>query len=175
MSNPVLYVLCGLPFSGKTTFARALAIQCDLVHLDLDALACAQGFFPEEGVTDEQWGSMFREIYQQLPILLQSGKSVVFDAVNYDRIGRDRLRAIARQSDSSAHVIYLKISVQEIEQRRQTNQSHHQRPSVRDQDFIELAAEFETPTIEEDVLIYYGTQSISSWIEDDIHCEFGIG
>jgi predicted kinase len=155
--------------------ARALATQCGLVHLDLDALARPQGFFPEEGISDEQWGSLFNEAYQQLATLLQSGKSVVFDAVNFDRVGRGRLRAIARHSDSSASVIYCKLSLQEIEQRRHANQTHHRRSSVRDQDFVELATEFETPTMEENVLIYDGTQSVPDWIKENNHCELHIG
>jgi predicted kinase len=171
MPKPVLYILCGLPFSGKTTLARALANQCGFVHLDLDALARTKDLLPEEGINDEQWSDVFREVYEQLMILLKSGKSVVFDAVNYDRVGRNRLREIAQQSDSVVHIIYFKISIREIEQRRQANQAHHERPSVRDQDFAALDAEFESPTIEENILIYDGTESIPDWIKDHIHCD----
>src|SRR5687768_15063972 len=94
MPKSTLYIMCGLPFSGKTTLARTLANECGFVHLDLDAIARANSLFPEEGINDEQWGQVFREVYRQVVALLISGKSVVFDAVNYDRVGRDRLRAI---------------------------------------------------------------------------------
>ena len=171
MPKPTLYIMCGLPFSGKTTLARALANKCGFVHLDLDALARAKSLFPEEGINNEQWGRMFKELYQQVTILLNSGKSVIFDAVNYDRIGRDRLRTIAQQSDSSVHVIYIHLPLQEIEQRRQVNQADPQRPPVRDKDFVELAVEFEIPTLEENLLVYDGTQSIAEWIKQYIHCD----
>jgi predicted kinase len=163
--------MCGLPFSGKTTLAHALANQCGFVHLDLDAIARAKGLFPEAGIHDEQWGRVFREVYRQVAALLTSGKSVVFDAVNYDRVGRDRLHTIAQQSGSSAHVIYINLSVQEIEQRRRANQAIHQRPPVRDKDFVELATEFEVPTIEENLLVYDGTCSIPEWIRKYIRCD----
>src|SRR5688500_400951 len=117
-----LYIMCGLPFSGKTTLARTLANQCGFVHLDLDAIARTKSLFPEEGINDEQWGQVFREVYQQVADLLSKGKSVVFDAVNYDRAGRDGLHTIAQQSDSSVHVIYINLSIWEIEQRRHANQ-----------------------------------------------------
>jgi predicted ATPase len=34
-SKPTLYILCGLPFSGKTTLARALADRCGFVHTEV--------------------------------------------------------------------------------------------------------------------------------------------
>ena len=171
MPRPSLYIMCGLPFSGKTTIARALASRCDFVHLDLDALARAKSLFPEEGINDEQWSQMFREAYQQIALILTSGNSVVFDAVNYDRAGRDRLRMIAQQSDSSVYVVYIDLPIREIEQRRQANLADQTRPLVRDIDFAELVRGFEIPTVEENLLIFDGTQSISEWIKRHIRCD----
>ena len=169
MTESTLYILCGLPFSGKTTLAQALADQCGFVHLDLDAMARVNNLFPEESINDEQWSDIFREAYQQTAALLASGKSVVFDAVNSAWDGRDRLRAIAQRSGSSVHVIYIDLSTREIEQRRQANQVARQRPPVREEDFVELSTSFEIPTIEENLLVYDGTQSIPEWIEQNIH------
>jgi len=163
--------MCGLPFSGKTTLARALANQCGCVHLDLDAIARKKNLFPEEGINDEQWGHVFREVYRQVATLLTSGKSVVFDAVNYDRVGRDRLRTIAQQSDSAVHVIYIDLPIQEIKQRWQSNQANRQRAPVRDKDFVGLATEFEIPTVEENLLVYDGIQSIEEWLTHHIRCD----
>ena len=170
MPNSTLYIMCGLPFSGKSTLARALVSHCGFVHLDLDAIARSKSLFPEEGINDEQWGQVFREVHRQVAALLSSGKSVIFDAVNYDRVGRDRLRTIAQQTASSVHVIYINISILELEQRRQANQAFHQRPPVRDNDFIELFMEFEIPTIEENLLVYDGTQPLLEWIKNHIRC-----
>lgn len=171
MPKSILYIMYGLPFSGRTTLARALADQCGYVHLDLDAIARTKNLFPEQGINDEQWGEVFREAYRQVAALLMSGTSTIFDAVNYDRIGRDRLRTIVHQSGSSVHVIYINLSMQEIEQRRQANQAKPQRPPVRDQDFVELVTEFEIPTFEENLFVYDGTQSIPEWIKHHIRCE----
>jgi len=171
MPKSTLYIMCGLPFSGKTTLARALANQCGCVHLDLDAIARAKNLFPEEGIDDEKWGRVFREVHRQVAALLTSGKSVVFDAVNYDRVERDRLRIIAQDSDSLVHVIYINLSMQELKQRRQANQANHQRPPVRDKDFMELATEFEIPTIEENLIVYDGAESIPEWIKNHVRCD----
>ena len=168
MVKPTLYIMCGLPFSGKTTLARAIADQYGCVQLDLDSLANRKGFFPEEGIDDKQWSLLFSEARQDLAALLSSGKSVVFDALNYDRVGRDRLRAIAQQNDSSVYVIYIKLTIQELEQRRHTNLDNRQRPNVREKDFAELARDFEVPTIEENLLVYDGVQPLSEWMNGHI-------
>jgi predicted kinase len=170
MSKSTLYIMCGLPFSGKTTLARTLANHCGFVHLDLDAIARGKNLFPEEGISDEQWSQVFREVHRQVADLLSSGKSVVFDAVNYDLAGRDRLRMIAQQSNSLVYVIYINLPMQEIEKRRQTNQANHERPHVRDVDLVELATDFEIPTTEENLLVYEGTQSILEWIKNYVRC-----
>lgn len=168
MAKQTLYIMCGLPFSGKTTLARAIAHQCGYVHLDLDSLASRKGFLPEEGIDDKQWSLLFSEAHQYLAALLSSGKSVVFDAVNYDRVGRDRLRAIAQQNGSAVYVIYTKLTNQELEQRRHDNRHTGQRPNVRDNDFVELARDFEVPTPEENVLVYDGAQPVAEWIHGNI-------
>ena len=165
MPKSTLYILCGLPFSGKTTLAQSLASQFGFVHLDLDAIARAKNLFPEKGINDEQWGHVFEEVYQQIAAFLTSGKTVVVDAVNYDRAGRDRLRTIANHVGSSVYVIYINLPLREIEQRRQANRADPQRPPVRDEDFTELATQFEIPTIEENIIIYDGSQSIQEWIQ----------
>ena len=76
MPRATLYIMCGLPFSGKTALARALADQYDCVHLDLDFLANLKGLSPEEGIADKHWSLMFSEAHQHLAALLSSGKSV---------------------------------------------------------------------------------------------------
>jgi hypothetical protein len=63
------------------------------------------------------------------------------------------------------------LSIAEIEQRRQANQASYHRPPVQDKDFVELAAEFETPTMEENLLVYDEIQPTLEWIKDHIHCD----
>src|SRR6266542_309656 len=124
-----VYILCGLPFSGKTTLARALAKQRGFIHMDVDALARQLGEQPGEGISDERWGQIFREAHLQLTNLLLTGHSVIFDAVNYRRVGRDRLRSIAEQAGSSAYVILVATPFAEVARRRIENFPTQQRPT----------------------------------------------
>ena len=38
MSEPTLYILCGLPFAGKTTLAKELVKHFGFVHIDIDQI-----------------------------------------------------------------------------------------------------------------------------------------
>ena len=92
----------------------------------------------------------------------------MFDAVNYDRAGRDRLRVIALENGGTVYVIYIKLPISELERRRNANRDNRQRPNVRDKDFMELVRDFEIPTAEENLLVYDGVQAITEWINGHI-------
>jgi predicted kinase len=165
ISKPTaVYILCGLPFSGKTTLARALAQQCGFIHLDVDALARQSGEQPGEGISDERWGQIFREAHLQLTNLLFAGHSIIFDAVNYRRIGRDRLRSIAEQAGGSAYVILVATPLAEVARRRTENFPTQQRPTGRQADFDRLLRDFEAPTLEESIITFDGSQTLDEWI-----------
>ncbi len=36
--TPAVYILCGIPFSGKSTLARTLAMQRGWTHVDVDGI-----------------------------------------------------------------------------------------------------------------------------------------
>ena len=159
-----VYILCGVPFSGKTTLARKLAEQRGFVHLDVDALARQLGEQPGDGISDERWGQIFREAHLHLVKLLTTGQSVIFDAVNYHRVGRDRLRTIAEQAGSLAYVIVVATPLAEARRRRSDNAPTEQRPTGRQADFDQLVDDFEAPTMDESLIIFDGSQTLDEWI-----------
>ena len=82
MSRPVAYLLSGLPCSGKSTYARALA-GTGVVRLSLDD-AMAQRFGrPGKDyaghLQPEREPDVLRQLDLQLVELLRAGVSVVFD------------------------------------------------------------------------------------------------
>jgi predicted kinase len=163
--TPAVYILCGIPFSGKSTLAHILSIQRGWTHVDVDAIAQSLIDSCDGDVTEEQWTEAFTASYEQVTTNLARGQSVVHDATNYARTVRDRVRAIAHQFGSSAHVIYITIPIQEADRRRIANQAHPQRHQVSDTDFFEVVSSLEPPTEDESVLVFDGTLDVATWIE----------
>src|SRR5215212_10518349 len=105
-----LFLLCGLPFSGKSTMGRALETQLGIVHIEVDRHHLDRdGAFPERRVQRPEWISAYRAAYAQVEAALDAGKSVVFDAVSFRRVQRDRIRRIAMKHGIQMTIIYLDI------------------------------------------------------------------
>ncbi len=66
LNEPCLYILCGLPFAGKTTLARALERQLGLALVGLDAINTARGVgLHGEAISPEEWDETYAEAYRQ--------------------------------------------------------------------------------------------------------------
>lgn len=165
MSNVRLYMMCGLPFAGKSTLARALAQHLGAVHLETDAINTERGLgLSGAAITTREWAATYREAYRRLEALLNAGNTVVYDAVNYRRVQRDQLRRIAQRCDAVVQVIFVTTPVAQARQRLETNRVQRTRFDVRDEDFAEVASRFEPPTADEHVLHYDGTEPIEPWL-----------
>jgi len=165
MSNVRLYMMCGLPFAGKSTLARALATHLDAVRLETDAINTERGLGSNgAAITTREWAATYREAYQRLEALLRDGYTVVYDAVNYRHVQRDQLRRIARRCGVTAQVIFVATSVERARQRLELNRVQVARFDVRDEDFAEVANRFEPPTADEHVLHYNGDEPIEQWL-----------
>ncbi len=156
--------MCGLPFAGKSTLARALAKRLGAVHLETDAINMERGLGTNgKAITTREWAATYREAYRRAEVLLREGHTVVYDAVNYRRVQRDQLRRIARRCDATAQVIWVTTSADQARQRLEVNRVQQTRFDVRDEDFAEVASRFEPPTAGEHVLHYHGDEPIEQW------------
>ncbi len=166
MNMAHLFILCGLPFSGKTTLAKALVERLGFARVDMDEINTRKGVgLHGEAIVQEEWDRTYAESYRQLDQLLQAGKSVLFDAANFTKAQRDYLRSIAAKHEAATQVIYVDVSEAEARQRWQRNRITHQRYDVRDDDFAYVVRYFEAPTPDEHVLRYHPSQSVDEWIE----------
>lgn len=165
MDEPCLYILCGLPFAGKTTLARALERQLGIAIVELDAVNKARGVgLHGEAISPEEWDRTYAEAYRQLDAFLAAGQSVLFDATNFTKAQRDSLRTLAGKRGASSLVIYLDVS--EAEARRQwlQNRTTDKRYDVRDEDFAQVVNYFEPPAPEEQAVRYRPSQPADEWI-----------
>jgi predicted kinase len=115
-----LYLLCGLPCAGKTTFANGLAEEKEAVLLSLDQLVL--NLFPEEDNVETHRKYVQRVETTFFPIvrdLLHRRCHVVLDFPGHTKVERDRLRQIAIQIDAEVCLYYLRAEIEAVRQRIQ--------------------------------------------------------
>ena len=91
-SPPTLFVLAGMPGSGKSALATRLAAERDAFHLDPDSWFMALGLDPHDShartaFEDLQWRQGLR--------LLELGVSVIAESAGWRREPRERRRVAA--------------------------------------------------------------------------------
>lgn len=161
-----LYILCGLPFAGKTTLAAALAQYFRWTIVAIDAINHERGLGLDAApITLEQWDETYTEAYCCLSQTLAAQQTVIFDAASYARTQRDELRAIAAKCGASARVIYIETPLAVCRGRWLANRATGARYDVRDEDFENVVTHFEPPTTLEHPLIYDQSEPLSVWIE----------
>lgn len=72
-------MLCGLPASGKSTYAKVLANKTDAIILSSDAIRWE--LFGDEA-DQEHNQQVFQELHKRIKEYLRNGKNVVYDATN---------------------------------------------------------------------------------------------
>ena len=79
MNKPTLYCLCGLPASGKSTFAKQLSEQ-------QNAIICSSDEIREElygNINDQEHNQeVFTELHRRIKENLKNGKNAIYDATN---------------------------------------------------------------------------------------------
>lgn len=101
--GPILYIFSGLPASGKSTLAQAVARQFDAVYLRIDTIEQA---LRELCAVDVQ-GEGYRLAYRIASDNLRLGLSVVADSCNPIELTRREWEQVARD----ARADYVNIEV----------------------------------------------------------------
>lgn len=101
-----LYLMVGLPGAGKTTRARALAVEHDALRLSPDVwMIPLYGASDPDGKRDVLEGRLVSVALQVLAL----GTSVVLDFGFWGRDERSSLRALAAALGAAAEVVYLPV------------------------------------------------------------------
>ena len=115
VDSPLLVVVLGLPGTGKTTFARALAGRLGAVHLNTDMLRNELGL---RGQYDEAAKArIYEELLQRCQAELALGKTVIVDGTFYRQAFRDRLEGLAREREIVLHWIEICANPETVRQR----------------------------------------------------------
>lgn len=154
-SQKTLYILCGLPYSGKTYFAKEIIAKTACVYVSIDDIFHKRGFdWDSNKLPDEQgWESLFNISYRESQNALKSGSNVLYDSTNHTRASRDVLRKIAQDVVANARVIYVDVSAEVVWRRWEENKVEGDRPVVAKK-LVEMTIKsFEIPTEDENVMI----------------------
>jgi predicted kinase len=159
-----------VPFSGKSTLARAIAERFGFEHIEIDQVHEDRGFVPgiDRQVTDEDWRAAFQRSFRRLHAVLSAGESVVWDTASYRRAQRERIRGVAARYGADAHLIYVATPEPEARRRLERNRRTGERWDVPDESFFEVAHDFEIPGPDEHPIPFRPGMSIDRWLEEAI-------
>jgi predicted kinase len=108
MVRPAIVLLCGLPGSGKTTFALELLGHWPAIHVESDAIR--QEIFPQPRFTNGENRIVFAEAERRAARALSQRSVVIVDATSLRREHRDRFRALALRAGVAFFVVRLVVA-----------------------------------------------------------------
>lgn len=160
-----LLILCGIPFSGKSTLATELEkygfkrIDLDIVKTDLlgkDAI--------DSSINQSTWDKIYNEMYSQINSSLKSGVSVVHDTGNFTIYERSLISKIATKLGIPYYTIYVATPADTARLRMTTNRETNSRFNVTDESFASAVNEMETPNQNENPLTYNESDDVGDWV-----------
>lgn len=163
MSKPFLIILCGLPFSGKTTLAQKISekLACEIVAFDwLWAKEFPNGN-PDPDKINE-WKIIRKIAKEKIADLLKHGKSVVYDEVNPRFEHREEFRKIVKDLGLDAKVVFVDVSLAEIKKRKAANILYQERHNVAQENFIKAVSDFEKPEAVEQAIVVNSSDDIDT-------------
>lgn len=113
-TQPLLVVTAGVPGTGKTTLARAIAAQLRAAYLRIDAIETA---IVRCGLAEPPVGPVGYVLAHEIAAgTLANGVPVVVDAVNPVPEARDGWRQLARRT--SARLVVLETAIGDVDEHR---------------------------------------------------------
>lgn len=164
----MLYILTGLPYSGKTTLTNELTSRFGFSSVSMDDIMDEKGYEVEE-MTQDDWNEVYSEGYEKLKKILSQGETVVLDLGNLKKSERQTAKGIAKSLNVKSKLIYLNAPVDEINARWERNEQTKERGQLEEVTLKRALDMFETPTVDEDYIAYNINMNLDEWIEDNIN------
>lgn len=151
----VLVILCGLPFSGKTTVARSLAERSGCAVVSLDEINEERGVgHGGQGLGDDVWAETQRIAIERVESLMREGRErIVVDDTCCLRFLRDEYRRAAERHGYEHGVVFLDVSERVLRERLREAARSGERPTMTDDVFEGCLARFERPEEDEACIV----------------------
>ncbi len=111
----MLIIVCGLPGTGKSTLAAALASRLGAELLSSDVIR--KKAFPVPTYSEDEKTRVYEKMAGMCRRALAEGKDVVADATFYKKSMRERFRSIAQGSGTRAFTVICVLGEKEAEER----------------------------------------------------------
>jgi len=167
MTKPTLYILTGLPYSGKTTLTNELIKRFGFKTASVDGVMDERGL-DSDTMVQKDWNEVYSEAYERLKANLARGNSVVFDMGHLKFSERKSSRQMAESLGIKYKLIYINTSLDEIQKRRIQNETTKERGQLSDYGMKVALSQFQEPTADENPIIYNQQMNLDNWIKENI-------
>ncbi|HEX3364426.1 ATP-binding protein [Phenylobacterium sp.] len=143
-----LFMLCGLPCSGKSTLAREIEAEQGALRLLPDEWIVRLGLDPR----DQGRRSEIERIQVEIAArVLAKGCDVILEAGFWHRYERQEGRDIAKAAGGAAKLIFLDVPLEELQRRARVRNAALPPNTfpVEEGELEAWLAEFERPTVDE--------------------------
>ncbi|MCR2825335.1 AAA family ATPase [Microbacterium sp. zg.Y909] len=148
-----LILMCGLSFSGKSTFAVLLADELRADLISLDAINAERGLYGGQGIPVEEWARTNETAQTRAAEALRAGRDVVIDDTGSPRFIRDGWRAVAAATQAAFSIVWVQIDPARQRKRLLANRADGKRHDVVDDVLDSHVANFEAPLTEDPFIV----------------------
>lgn len=154
-ADKTLFILCGLPYAGKSYVADAVRNQTDVVYVSIDTIFSNRGFdwTLNNLPTSDAWQQIFDESYEDVREALRHGKNVLYDSTNHTLASRNKLREVASSVGAHAIVLHIASPVETVWRRWEENRENPTRSTVSKELVQQTIDMFEEPTERENAIV----------------------
>lgn len=145
--------MCGLSFSGKSTFAALLVDALNAELISLDSINAERELYGGQGIPLGEWARTNDIAQGRAHAALLMGRNVIVDDTGSPRVIRDGWRKVAAVAGASFSLVWVQIDPERQHRRLLDNRDNVQRHDVTDEVMAAHMSNFEAPTNEDPLII----------------------